>query len=121
VSDRVVLTLVVLAVPGAWAGTGYVVFNTSPDELADRLAFFALFYVALFATFSLASHILSFRLFTSKYYRGNVSRSLEQGGLWGTFVLVATMLQVTRTLSLLSTVLLIGALAVAQFVVLIRR
>ncbi len=73
-SDRVVLSLVGLAVPGAWAGAGYVVFNTSPDELVDRLAFFALFHVALFATFSLASYILSFRLFTSKYYRGNVSR-----------------------------------------------
>ncbi len=41
--------------------------------------------------------------------------------MWGSLVLVAVILQATRTLTLFSSMLLIGALAVAQFVVLIRR
>ncbi len=120
-SNRGTLALVSIAAPLAWAGLIYTVFNVSPDGVVSRVLFFALFYVALASTFSLAAYFLSFRLFESKVYRGNAVRSAQQGILWATFALVAALLQATRALSAMAALILLTALGVAEFVSLRRR
>ncbi|MBI4320358.1 MAG: hypothetical protein HY675_17855 [Chloroflexi bacterium] len=120
-SDRVSISLVALMAPAGWTGVGYVVLNTTPDEIATRVLFFSVFYIALAATFSMLAYVLSFQLFTSKLYRGNLTRSLEQGGLWAAFALVAAILQATRMLTWIGVVLLVGALAIAQVALLLHK
>ena len=115
-----VVALVPVAVL-AWAGLGFVVVNFGPNELSGRLAFFILLYVALIATLGLVAYTLSFRLFASKAFRGNLGRALENGTLWATFVAGAVALQFFRMLSWVNGGLMIGLLLVAQFLLLARQ
>ncbi len=121
VSNRGTLALFSITAPLAWVGLAYTIFNINPDGALNRILFFALFYVAMLGTFSLGAYFLSFRLFASKMYRGNASRSSQQGLVLATFVLVASLLQVTRALSVMTALILLAALAVAGFVILSRK
>ncbi|MCL5961432.1 MAG: hypothetical protein M1358_19340, partial [Chloroflexi bacterium] len=64
---------------------------------------------------------LSFRLFASKLYKGNVSRSAQQGVLWASFALVALLLQIARALTLMNVLILVAAFVLVQFIALGRR
>lgn len=104
-----------------WTGLGLVVVNVNPGELAARLLFLALLYVALISTFGLIAYALSFRLFASKSYRGNLAGSLQHGGLWATGATAAAVLQMARMLNWVGGAVLLALLALAQFVVIARQ
>lgn len=104
-----------------WTGLGLVVVNVNPAGLAARLLFLALLYVALISTFGLTAYALSFRLFASKSYRGNLASSLQTGGLWATGVTAAAVLQMARMLNWVGGAVLLVLLALAQFVAIARQ
>lgn len=105
----------------AWTCLAYVVVDTSPDLALNRIAFFVALYVGLLAWLSVGAYALSFRLFSRKRYRGNVSRSIQHGAVAATIFEAAALLQLARALSLLAVVLLVGVFLMAEGAVLLRR
>ncbi|MCL4459687.1 MAG: hypothetical protein M1136_06280 [Chloroflexi bacterium] len=120
-SERAGLRLLIVLLGGGWLGLGYIIFYTTPDALASRLLFFTFFFIALFGMLGLVAYLLSFRLFSLKLYRGNVARSMQQGALLATFLLIAALLQMTRALALPSGLLLAGTLCLAEWFTLTRK
>ena len=105
----------------AWAALAYLVVATNPDFALNRFAFFAALYVGLLAWLSIGAYALSFRLFSRKRYRGNVSRSIQHGIVAATILEAAVLLQSARALSLLAVALLMAVFLIAQGAVLLRR
>lgn len=105
----------------AWLSWVYVIIGTSPEEDIARLLFFGLSYVALFATLTLVLYSLSFQLFASKGYRGNVSRSAQQAAIAAAVIVMGGLLQAGRALTVLSGFFLAGVFVIAEIVVLVRR
>jgi hypothetical protein len=104
-----------------WFCWAIVLTQVSPSTTLSHLAFFALLYVALAGSLTLVAYSFSFRLFTAKTYRGNVPRSLQQGGLWAAFFVVAAAMQAMRALNLITAAVLLALFALAAAIVLSRR
>ena len=117
-SRLIALTVLTLV---AWLTLVAIVTALEPDPLVHRLAFFVVFAMALAGTCSLATYVLSFRLFASKRYRGNVSRALASGVATSLVLTLAAVLQLARALSVVNVALLIGLFLVLQVVVLLHR
>ena len=120
-SNLAVLRLLVALALVAWAGIGLVVTQVSPDTTLSQVLFFGLMYTAWASSLTIVAYYLSFRLFASRAYRGNLGRSLQQGLLWAAFVLVALVMQLARALSLMTGVVLLALFGLAAAVVLSRR
>ncbi|MBI2941252.1 MAG: hypothetical protein HYY04_12525 [Chloroflexi bacterium] len=105
----------------AWLGLGVVVVTLDPDPLLHRGLFFAALFLAAFGAFSLLAYRLSFSLFSSKRYRGNVSRSVLHGLTTAIVITVAALLQLSRALTTFTGLLLFGTFVVLQVAVLVRR
>lgn len=105
----------------SWTGLGLIIANVNPSALVARVLFFVLLYLAVAATSGLVAYALSFRLFASKAFRGNLGRSLQHGWLWAAFAVAAAALQLFRMLSWVNGGLMIGLLAVGEFLLLARQ
>lgn len=114
---RLLLALALLT----WAGLALIVTQASPDNALSRILFFVLLYLALSSSLTLVAYFLSFRLFASKAYRGNLLRSLQQGALWAAFFVAAAAMQVARTLSLLTGAILLAFFGLAGAIALTRK
>ena len=98
-----------------------IVVAVGPESIWARIGLFAILYAGLVAWLSLAAYALSFRLFSRRRYRGDMTRALQHGAVAATICLVAALLQVARALSPLALALLAGVLGVGEIVVLLRR
>ena len=119
-NEKSLRPVIVIALMG-WIGLGAVVTQVSPSTMVARLIFFALLYVALASSLSLVAYFFSFRLFTSKTYKGNLAHSVQQGGLWAAFFVAAAGMQAAHAMSILTAVVLLALFGLAGAIVLTRR
>ena len=119
--NRTLLTAIQMITPTAWMALVAIIIGLDPDPLVHRIAFLAAFAVALTGTASLGAYVLSFRLFASKRYRGNLHRSIQHGVVTGLVLVIAALLQLSRAISPLSVAVLVILFLLLQIVVLLRR
>jgi hypothetical protein len=105
----------------AWLTLALLVTRTSPAFLASRVAFLAALDLALTLTLGLGAYAMSFSLFADERYRGNLRRSLWQGGVTALPLVVAAALRIGRALSPEAVVLLVVVFVIGQIVVLLRQ
>jgi len=129
-SNRGALLLLALVWAGGCFLLVHVALNYAPEtqaetgstpNLAAWAAFFGALELILFAAFSLLAYRLSFGLFASRLYRGNVARSCQHGLLWSTILTGAGLLRAIKVLTLPTALALIGVLLVGEVVVLLRK
>lgn len=120
-SKSVKLRLLLAVAVLSWASLGIIITQVSPEAAVSQYAFFASLYAALIASLTLAAYFFSFRLFASEARRGNMARSLQQGGLWATFFVATAIMQLSRALSVVTGIIMLVLFGLAGAVVLTRK
>lgn len=105
----------------SWAAFAVVVIELAPEHWTSYVAFYASLALALFVTGSLLSFLLSFVVFASPSHRGNLGRSLLQGGVTALVLLIGAALQAGRLLGAPQLAFLLVAWLIGQAVALHRR
>ena len=118
-SAQVFFMLALIA--ASFGGLAYAVVSTSPDDLVHRVALFGALFAAASSTAMLVAYVLSFRMYVFRRFHGDMARSAMQAIPIGMAVAVAAWLQSMRALSVVSGVILLLILTVAEYVTLPAR
>lgn len=119
-AGKLVQALMGLLVSLGWIMWLSVIIFTSPDTLASRFLFFASFFLALVATFWLLLYWLSFRIYSSKRFQGNLGRSLLQGIPPSLMLVAALWLRSLRVFNLIIGIVLVVLMLAAEYALLPR-
>jgi hypothetical protein len=115
------LALLLLAL-GAWAGWGHVILTITPDDVAHRVAFLALLFLALFSTLTFPAYLVTDRLHRRwPLVRGGLAVAVRQGALGALFVVICAGLQMIRSLTAGHIVLVLSTLLIVEIFLQVRQ
>jgi hypothetical protein len=104
----------------SWLAMGYLVWNTSPSVVINRLAFLCALFVGWLTLLAPVAHFLHFRFTPAKSYKSDFRRSYREGALGAVFVTLCALLRMGQALNWINTLLLLSALALVEVFILIR-
>ncbi len=107
---------------GAWAGWGYVVVNLTPEDMANRLAFLGLLFLALASTLTFPAYLVAGRLHRRwPLVRDGFAVAVRQGMLGALFVVICAALQMSHSLTGGHVVLILSMLVIIEVFLQVRR
>jgi len=105
-----------------WCGLAGIIYALDPTDPTARLAFFAALAAAIFFTLSPIIRAVSLQFSNSRLYQEGLGfQAARQALMISAFVTVNLFLQMNRAWNGLMALLLLGAFAVIEIVLLARR
>jgi hypothetical protein len=121
-AHRMVIALLILLALAAWPGLAIYTAGVPPLTLANYASFFAILFIALATTCALTAYLIGLRIVRSRLYQQSLLRhALRQGLLLALFGVTNLALGILRAWSIVSTLLILAALVLVEFLSLARK
>jgi len=117
-SKRVLLLVLCLACALSWGELALLVLTASPDDSANRVAFFVLLFVAVLLSGAMVTYWLSYRLNLYRLHRGDPALSFLQALPVASLVTTIAYLQSLRDLNLAIAMILAVIAGLAEYILL---
>jgi hypothetical protein len=105
----------------AWSGLLLFTYFIEPQSLLALIIFFLIVSVALTSTFSIITYGIGRYLLPSRVYHTSIRRAIRQGALLSLAIVLNLILRILHSGSIFTAIMIIGAVAVLEVLVLAKK